>query len=103
MDPAEVHILHWPAVERPARRQIHQRRLGEAWLHLRVLTIPMQARRFDRGTRLMAKSTTLPITCNMAVRMRLLPPLPRTNWTRSSISNNDGAIIEATRMPGGLT
>lgn len=42
------------------------------------------------------------ITCSNSVRMRLLPPLPKTSCTPLSHSNSEGDIIESTRIPGAL-
>lgn len=102
MNSAEIHVLDRPAVDRPPLRQGRQRRFGKARLDLDPLAVPVQARRFDRIRGFMPKSTVLLITCSRAVRMRLLPPLPGS-IAPPPANNNDGAIIEATRSPGGLT
>jgi len=49
MDAAEIHILHRPAVQRPALCQRCQRPGGEPRLYVQPLAVPMQTRGFDGG------------------------------------------------------
>ena len=103
VDAAEVEVAHGPAGDGPAGLERGQRVVGPARAR-RARTSPSQCSRGASTASARARpwSTTAASTWSSAVRMRLLPPLPRTSRTSPSASTTiDGAIIDATRSPAG--